>query len=148
MENIIVRPIEEEDYRFISKWWKDATGKNPPKRNLLPENGLHGLMACKDDRPVMCVYLYLTNSKMGYCDYMIGDPEYKEKDRFNLILELMQSAIITAKNLGYEDFWFLTKEEGLVKKCRELDVEVSPDKYHLVLPLRAKNVHCGGTNLL
>ena len=44
MENIIVRPIEEEDYRFINKWWKDATGKNPPKRKLLPENGLHGLM--------------------------------------------------------------------------------------------------------
>ena len=141
MENIIVRPIKEEDYKFINKWWKDATGKNPPPRRLLPENGLHGLMVCKDDNPVACTYLYLTNSKMGYCDYMIGDPEYREKDRFNLIFQLMEGAIRTAKNLGYEDFWFL-------KKCKELNLEVSEDKYNLVLPLRAKKSHCGGTNLL
>jgi len=148
MKNIIVRPIEEEDYRFINKWWKDATGKNPPPRRLLPENGLHGLMVCKDNNPVACTYLYLTNSRMGYCDYMIGDPEYREKDRFSLIFQLMEGAIKTAKNLGYEDFWFLTKEEGLLKKCKELGIEVSKEKYHLVLPLRAKKVHCEGTNLL
>ena len=148
MKNITIRPIEEEDYKFINKWWVDATGKNPPKRNLLPENGLHGLMACKDNSPVMCVYLYLTNSKMGYCDYMIGDPEYREEDRQDILLRLMTSSIKTANNLGYEDFWFLTKEKGLLSKCEGLGVEVSKEKYHVVtLPCNKVKLDCTPTNL-
>ena len=148
-KSIIVRPIEEDDYRFIDKWWKDATGKTPPERSLLPENGLHGLMVCKNNNPVACTYLYLTNSKMGYCDYMIGDPEYREKDRYELILQLMVGAIRTANNLGYEDFWFLTKEEGLLEKCKELGVKVSKEKYHVVtLPANKTKLDCGITSLL
>lgn len=148
-KSIVVRPIEEDDYRFINKWWKDATGKNPPDRSLLPENGAHGLIVCKNNNPVACTYLYLTNSKMGYCDYMIGDPEYREKDRYELILQLMVGAIKTANNLGYKDFWFLTKEKGLLKKCEELGVEVSTEKYHVVtLPVNQTKLDCGITNLL
>ena len=146
MENITIRPIKEEDYNFINKWWK-GVGNSPPPRQLLPENGLHGLIVCKEKIPIACTYLYLTNSKMGYCDYMIGDPEYREKDRFNLIFKLMAAAIETAKNLGYEDFWFITKSEGLVEKCKDLGVKVSEDKFHLVLPLRTNRLHCSGTNL-
>ena len=61
MENIIIRPIKEEDYQFIDKWWQQID-KAPPPRSLLPENGLHGLMACKNNKPIVCTYLYLTNS--------------------------------------------------------------------------------------
>ena len=135
MKNITVRPIEEEDYLLIDNWWK-ALGKLPPPRKLLPENGMHGLMACKNGKPIVCTYLYLTNSKMGYCDYMISDNKYKEKDRYNIILELMNMAIGTAKNLGYEDFWFITKSKGMLKKCKELGVKVSDSPYYLVLPLQ------------
>jgi len=131
-KSIEVRPIKEEDYKLINKWWRDADGKKPPSRSLLPENGLHGLMVCKNNNPVACTYLYLTNSKMGYCDYMISDQEYREKDRYELILQLMVGAIKTANNLGYKNFWFLTKEEGLLKKCKEIGVEVSQEKWHVV----------------
>tara|TARA_Y100000592_G_C5415560_1_gene290410 strand:+ start:619 stop:1077 length:459 start_codon:yes stop_codon:yes gene_type:complete len=148
MKNIRVRPIKEDDYKLINKWW-EGIGKKPPPRKLLPENGLHGLMACKDDTPIACTYLYLTNSKMGYCDYMIGDPEYREKDRYYIIFQLMNMAIGTAKNLGYEDFWFITKSKGLLKKCRELGVKVSKDKYHLVIPLHTtSSTHSAGTDSL
>mgnify|MGYP003665109617 FL=1 len=136
MESITIRPIEEDDYKFINEWWVRATGKTPPKRALLPGNGLHGLMACKNKKPVMCTYLYTTNSKMGYCDYMIGDPKYREKDRQDILLKLMVGAIKGAHELGYEDFWFLTKEKGLLSKCEKLGVEISKEKYHVVtLPM-------------
>ena len=97
MENITVRPIKEEDYVLINSWWK-SIGKSPPPRKLLPDFGLHGLMACKDERPIVCTYLYLTNSSFGYCDYMISDINYREKDRFNIVLQLMNQAIGTAFN--------------------------------------------------
>jgi hypothetical protein len=131
MENITIRPIEEEDYILIDSWWK-MLGKAPPPRKLLPEFGLHGLMACKDNKPIVCLYIYLTNSKFAYSDYMISDMNYKGKDRFNIILELMNQAIGTAYNLGYEDFWFITKNKGMLKRCKALGVKVSEDPYYLI----------------
>ena len=131
MENITVRLIKEEDYELINSWWK-AIGKLPPPRNLLPENGLHGLMACKDGKPIVCTYLYLTNSKFGYSDYMISDINYKGRDRFNIVLELMNQSVGTAFQLGCEDFWFITKNKGMLKRCKALGVKVSEDPYYLI----------------
>ena len=137
MKNITIRPIEEEDYVLINSWWK-AIDKSPPPRNLLPENGLHGLMACKDDRPIVCTYLYLTNSKFGYCDYMISDINYKGRDRFNIVLKLMDMSIGTAWKLGCEDFWFVTKNKGVLKRCRALGAKVSEDPYYLICSSNSK----------
>ena len=131
MKDITVRPIKEEDYVLINSWWK-AIGKLPPPRNLLPENGLHGLMACKDDKPIVCTYLYLTNSKFGYCDYMISDMNYKGRDRFDIVLELMNQSIGTAWELGCEDFWFVTKNKKMIEKCKSLGVKVSEEPYYLI----------------
>ena len=131
MENITIRPIVEEDYVHINSWWK-SIGKLPPSRNLLPEYGLHGLMACKNGRPIVCTYLYLTNSRFGYCDYQISDTNYKGRDRFNIILKLMNECIGTGFKLGCEDFWFITKDKGILRRCKHLGVKVSEEPYYLI----------------
>ena len=137
MEGITIRPIKEEDYVFINEWWKDI-GKAPPPRNLLPENGLHGLMACKGGRPIVCNYIYLTNSKFAYSDYMISDTNYKGRDRYDIVLELMNMSIGAAWELGYEDFWFITKSKGMLKRCKALGVKVSEDPYYLICSSNSK----------
>jgi len=131
MEDITVRPIEEEDYVLINSWW-EMIGKAPPPRKLLPEFGLHGLMACKNDVPIVCTYLYLTNSSFGYCDYQISDTNYKGRDRFDIILKLMNECIATGFQLGCEDFWFITKDKGILKRCKYLGVKVSEEPYYLI----------------
>tara|TARA_B110000211_G_C14008269_1_gene521866 strand:+ start:874 stop:1296 length:423 start_codon:yes stop_codon:yes gene_type:complete len=137
MEGITIRTIREEDYILIDSWWK-MINKLPPPRNLLPENGLHGLMACKDGRPIVCTYLYLTNSKFGYCDYMISDTNYKGRDRFEIVLELMNMSIGTAWELGCEDFWFITKNKAMLKRCKALGVKVSEEPYYLMCSSNSK----------
>jgi len=131
MESITIRPIKEEDYTLINSWWK-MIDKSPPPRNLLPENGLHGLMACKDGRPIVCTYLYLTNSKFGYCDYMISDTSYKGRDRFDIVLKLMNMSIGTAWQLGCEDFWFITNDKGMLKRCKAIGAKVSDVPYYMI----------------
>ena len=131
MKNITIRLIKEEDYEFINSWLK-AIKVKPPSRKFLPENGLHGLMACKDDKPIVCLYIYLTNSKMAYSDYMISDPNYKGKDRYNIILELMNQSIGIAWNLGYEDYWFITNDKGMLKRCKAIGAKVSDNPYYLI----------------
>ena len=131
MKNITIRLIKEEDYEFINSWWK-AIGEIPPPRKFLPENGLHGLIAYKNDKPIACLYIYLTNSKMAYSDYMISDPNYKGKDRYNIILELMNQSIGIAWNLGYEDYWFITNDKGMLKRCKAIGAKVSDNPYYLI----------------
>ena len=131
MGNVKILPIKEEDYKFINKWWK-MINKLPPPRKLLPENGLHGLIAYKENKPIACLYIYLTNSKFAYSDYMISNIHYKGKDRFNILLLLMQRAIQTAFHLGFEDFWFMTKDKGMLKRCEALGINVSEDPYYLI----------------
>ena len=131
MKEIEIRHIKEEDYKLINNWWK-MIDKLPPPRYLLPENGLHGLMACKNGKPVVCLYIYLTNSKFAYSDYMISDIKYKAKDRFNIILLLMQASIKKAFKLGFKDFWFMTKDKGMLKRCKALGINISEDPYYLI----------------
>jgi len=135
MENVTIRPIKEKDYESINTWW-EGNNYNPPPRELLPENGLHGLMICKEKKLVACAYLYTTNSKMGYCDYLVANPNYKQKDRFEIITQLMIACVETACALGFLDFWFITNNKNMIERCRELNVHVSPSEYSLVLPLR------------
>tara|TARA_R110002012_G_C11273878_1_gene569790 strand:+ start:72 stop:497 length:426 start_codon:yes stop_codon:yes gene_type:complete len=131
MKDIKIKPIVEQDYEFINQWW-DNIEKLPPPRQLLPENGLHGLIAYKQDKPIVCLYIYLTNSKFAYSDYMISDINYKGKDRFNIILLLMQESIKKAFDLGFEDFWFMTKDKGMLRRCKTLGINVSEDPYYLI----------------
>ena len=60
------------------------------------------------------------------------------KDRFNIVLELMNQAIGTAWNLGYEDFWFITKNKKMLEKCKSLGVKVSEEPYYLIQPKNSK----------
>ena len=44
----------------------------------------------------------------------------------------MNEAIGTAYNLGYEDFWFITKNKSMLEKCKSLGVKVSKEPYYLI----------------
>ena len=106
-DNVTTRFIKEEDYILIDQWWNNF-GKIPPPRELLPENGLHGIIICKADKPIACTYLYLTNSKMAYCDYLISNPNYNDVDRFDILARLVTSSIEWARELGFLDIWWVT----------------------------------------
>ena len=84
-----IRQITVEDYAYINKWYKQI-GIPQPKSSILPNNGLDGFVIEKNKRLLAAVYLYLTNSKMGYFDFLISDPNYKGKDRFEVIIMLFQ----------------------------------------------------------
>ena len=45
-DDLVVRNLQKDDYNFIAKWWKWWRWKVIPKE-MLPENGLSGLMVEK-----------------------------------------------------------------------------------------------------
>ena len=127
---INIRKIELEDYEYINKWWVEQ-GFQPVGAEVLPMNGLGGLIVEKE-KPIAAAYLYLTNSKMGYIDNLISDPKYISKDRFDVILELMEACKKMAEDVGCLDIWAITNNKGILKRCKTLGYNVTETNYGLI----------------
>ena len=129
---INIRKIELKDYEYIDKWWVEQ-GFKALDKSILPMNGLGGIIIEKN-KPIAVGYLYLTNSKMGYIDNLIADPNYKSKDRFDIIIKLIQACRQMAKELGILDIWAITKSKGILQRCENLGYNIT-DKNHAIISI-------------
>jgi len=125
-----IRKIKTEDYKYINKWWVEQ-GFKPVSLDVLPMQGLGGLMIEKQ-KPIAVAYLYLTNSKMGYIDNLISDPKYISKDRFNIILQLISACKQMAIETGCLDVWAFTNSKGIIKRCKKLEYNITENNYALI----------------
>ena len=129
-DNINIRKIELEDYEYINKWWVEQ-GFDALHTDVLPMDGLGGIIIEKE-KPIAVAYLYLTNSKMGYVDNLIADPNYKSKDRFDIILKLMMACIKMAKKAGCLEVWAMAESRGILQRCKTLGYGVSEKKHSII----------------
>jgi|TARA_R100001129_G_C5271057_1_gene234123 hypothetical protein len=125
-----IRKIEIQDYKYINKWWVDQ-GFKPVSLEVLPMKGLGGLIIEKE-KPIAVAYLYLTNSNMGYIDNLISDPNYISKDRFNIILELIAACKQMALDVGCTDIWAISNSKGIIKRCEKLQYNISKNNYAII----------------
>ena len=129
---INIRKIELEDYEYIDKWWVEQ-GFRALDKSILPMDGLGGIIIEKN-KPIAVGYLYLTNSKMGYIDNLIADPNYKSKDRFDIIIKLIQACRQMAEELGVLDVWAITKSKGILQRCENLGYNIT-DRNHAIISI-------------
>ena len=122
MKNSIkVRQVTMEDYKQIDSWYKKR-GELRPKMIILPNDGLGGFVVEKDEKPIAVIYLYLTNSKMGYFDFLMSDPDYIKKDRSEIIMSLFHYCTKKAILTGCECVFVTTAVTGVINKMKELGV--------------------------
>ena len=114
--DIDIRPIRLDDYPELEKWWKTYDYHDIYQRkSLLPDNGLGGYVVVKEGRLIASCFLYLTNSAIGYIDYLIADPTYREEDRLELLLDLAVRVTAVARDKGCESVWAMTKNKGVIE---------------------------------
>ena len=131
-EKYNIRPVWAEDADTLVKWWESYDHMLVPSQELLPENGQMGLAIEKDGRMMAAAFVYLTNSDMGYIDFLVSDPNYKGKDRFKMITMLIEACSELAIELGCRIIWAMTTYDSVIKRCEELDHDVLEDKYSLI----------------
>jgi len=113
------RPLNSEDYEAILVgWWKDW-GWDAPLRDFLPQNGEGGIMVMDGDIPVCAGFIYNTNSKVAWVDWIISNKDYKES-RSEAIVLLVETLTSIAKNLDNNYAYALIKHEGLIKTYESL----------------------------
>ena len=117
--NII--PLQQGDYEnILCKWWKDWRWTHPSK-DFLPDNGEGGWIVYDNDMPVCAGFMYLTNSKAVWCDWIISNFEYKDRQKRKEALELLVHTIsLTAEDLGKKYIYALIKNKPLVNVYKKV----------------------------
>ncbi len=116
-----IRPLTEEDYQsHITRGWSDW-GWTAPVKDFLPDNGKGGIIVLDDGEPVCAGYLYITNSKVAWVDFIISNKEYRKKPhRGNAIGLLIETLTNLAKKNGSKFCYALIKHKSLQETYEKL----------------------------
>ena len=102
-DNINFRSFKEGDYEVCCEWWKwwwKHNGQDPVRRAFLPKNERCFIIE-KNGIPVACYFLFIMEPHIvGWTTYLVSNPEYKEKDRRDLIKLLIQKVEGEAEKYG------------------------------------------------
>ena len=100
--DLILTPLKYEDYdNILLGWWKQWNW-TPPQRDFLPQDGTGGLMVWDKDMPVCAGFIYSTNSKVAWIDWVVSNKNFREKphrkDALHLLVQTLTDVAINAKN--------------------------------------------------
>ena len=112
---LYVRPLTEEDYdKTLIQWWFDWRW-TPPSRDFLPENGTGGFIVYDGETPVCAGFMYETNSKAVWCDWIISNIKYKDRNNRKEALSLLIKRISEeADRLDKKYIYALIKNKPLI----------------------------------
>jgi N-acetylglutamate synthase-like GNAT family acetyltransferase len=120
-----VRALQESDWEMLVEWWKNwAEWGHNPSKEMLPLNGTGGLMIEEDGKPIMAGFLYLTNSKLAWIEWIVSDPEHRSNGRAKALELLINSLEEVAKSTGVEVIFSVTKNNSLLNMHKKLGYQV------------------------
>lgn len=110
------RYLKIKDYAKLKGWWEKWKWTPIPKQSL-PDNGKGGIMVYDENNDICAGFLYLTNSDMGWIEFIISNPDIKEKSiRKNALLYLIESLSKLAKDSGVRVIFTSVENKGLEQR--------------------------------
>lgn len=107
----------------LVKWWADW-GWAAPSKDFLPENGECGIMVYDGDEPICAGFLYTTNSKASWVDWIISSKTYNKKPQRRQALDMLVRVLTEmAKQLGSTYCYALIKHPSLINVYKEVGYE-------------------------
>ena len=130
--NINFRSFKEGDYETCCKWWKwwwKHHEGDPPPRALLPQDKRCFIIE-KNNTPVACYFLFIMEpTTVGWATYLTSNPEYKEKDRRDLIKLLIQNVEKEAEKYGIMQLFTVCGDKHMSNIHDSLDWIMIPVEY-------------------
>jgi len=116
-----IRPLNDTDYEeVLVGWWKDWKWTAPVPA-FLPDDGKGGVMVLDKDIPVCAGFIYMTNSKVAWVDWIISNKEYKKKPHRKEALTLLIKTLTNiCKDSGKKFSYALLKNKSLIKTYENL----------------------------
>ena len=115
-----VRYLKEDDYDTILKGWWEQWRWTAPNRDMLPQNGAGGIMVSKDGQDICAGFVYFTNSKTAWIEYIISNPNYKSRaDRKEALNMLINVLSVYVEQEGYKYIYTSLKNKHLIDRYAE-----------------------------
>jgi len=128
-----IRKLETSDWGTLVKWWDSWPEWVAPPKTFLPENGTGGLIVEKDKQPIVAGFLYFTNSQAVLLEWIISDPEYKNKDRQEAIELLINMAEEICKKQGQVHMFSIGRNKHLIETHKKLGWSVDSKPSHEII---------------
>jgi len=120
-----IRKLEESDWSTLVEMWKMwPEWVHHPTKAMLPNNGTGGLIVEKGNTPVVAGFLYVTNSKVGWIEWIVSNKNYREKDRKKALELLINSLEEIAKINGNEIILSIGRSRPLIETHKKLGYTV------------------------
>ena len=129
-----LKPTDYED--ILVGRWKDWRW-TPPVKDFLPDDGQGGYMVYDGNTPVCAGFMYITNSKVVWCEWIISNFHYKDREKRKQALDLLIDTItFVAKGLDKKYVYTLTKNNSLKQAFKDFGyVEASSYTTELIKKL-------------
>jgi hypothetical protein len=109
-----VRMLIPSDYdAILSPWW-ESWNWTAPAKDMLPEDGSGGVIVSKNGENICAGFLYFTNSKTAWLEYVVSNKEYRDNDRREAIEFLINCLTSIANDKGYKYIYTSLKSAPLV----------------------------------
>ena len=108
------RTLTGSDYEILSDWWK-AWGWPVMAKDMLPDNGTGGIMVENEGENIVAGFLYWSNSKLVWLDWIISNPDADKKIRKQAIEMLILTAEQMVKDAGSKYIMSISRSNSLLK---------------------------------
>ena len=123
------RTLTESDWETLSDWWK-AWNWPVMAKDMLPDNGTGGIMVENEGENIVAGFLYWSNSKLVWLDWIISNPKVSRDIRQEAIKKLILTAESMTKEAGSKFMMSISRSNSLLKMHKELGWTIDPDPSH------------------
>ena len=132
-KELFTRKLKESDWDTLIAWWSTWPNWEAPAKSFLPENGTGGLMVEKNGKPIIAGFIYETNSDGVLFEWVVSNPDYREKDRQNAIEKLLIDAENKIKEMGYKRIFSIGRTKRLIDTHKKLGWFVDDKPSHEII---------------
>ena len=123
------RTLTESDYEILTDWWK-AWGWPILVKDMLPDNGTGGIMVENEGENIVAGFLYWSNSKLVWLDWIISNPKTNRDIRQEAIKKLILTAEHMTKEAGSKYMMSISRSNSLLKIHKELGWTIDKTPSH------------------
>ena len=126
------RTLTESDWETLSDWWK-AWKWPVMAKDMLPDNGTGGIMVENEGENIVAGFLYWSNSKLVWLDWIISNPKVNRDIRQEAIKKLILTAEHMTKKAGSKYMMSISRSNSLLKTHKQMgwNVDKTPS-YEMV----------------
>ena len=120
-----IRKLKDSDWNTLVELWSGwPEWVNHPTKDMLPENGTGGFIVEKNETPIVAGFMYTTNSKVAWLEWIVSNVDYKEKDKNDAIKLLITGIEHVAKESGFKIILSIGRNKNLINTHKEIGYQV------------------------